>query len=34
MEKDLEDAILREMEKFILELGGGFTFVSRQKESQ
>jgi predicted nuclease of restriction endonuclease-like (RecB) superfamily len=30
-EKDLEAAILREMEAFILELGGGFTFVARQK---
>jgi predicted nuclease of restriction endonuclease-like (RecB) superfamily len=30
-EKDLEAAILREMEQFILELGGGFTFVARQK---
>jgi predicted nuclease of restriction endonuclease-like (RecB) superfamily len=30
-EKDLEAAILREMEAFILELGVGFTFVSRQK---
>lgn len=30
-EKDLESAILREMERFILELGGGFTFVARQK---
>ncbi len=30
-EKDLEDAILREMESFILELGVGFTFVARQK---
>jgi predicted nuclease of restriction endonuclease-like (RecB) superfamily len=30
-EKDLEAAILRELEKFILELGGGFTFVERQK---
>lgn len=31
LEKDLEDAILREIEKFILELGAGFTFVERQK---
>lgn len=31
LEKDLEDAILREIEKFILELGVGFTFVERQK---
>jgi predicted nuclease of restriction endonuclease-like (RecB) superfamily len=30
-EKDLETAILREMERFILELGAGFTFVARQK---
>jgi len=30
-EKNLEDAILREMEKFILELGEGFSFVERQK---
>ena len=31
LEKDLEDAVLREIEKFILELGVGFTFVERQK---
>lgn len=30
-ERDLEDAILREMEWFLLELGVGFTFVARQK---
>jgi len=30
-ERDLEDAILREMERFLLELGLGFTFVARQK---
>ncbi len=30
-EKSLEDAILRELEKFILELGQGFTFIERQK---
>lgn len=30
-EKHLEDAILRELENFILELGQGFTFVERQK---
>ncbi len=30
-EKDLEVAILREIEAFLLELGGGFTFVARQK---
>ncbi|MBB4845559.1 putative nuclease of restriction endonuclease-like (RecB) superfamily [Paucibacter oligotrophus] len=31
LEADMEAAILRELERFILELGGGFTFVSRQK---
>jgi predicted nuclease of restriction endonuclease-like (RecB) superfamily len=30
-EKDLESAILRELEEFILELGVGFAFVARQK---
>lgn len=30
-EKDLEKAILKELEQFILELGKGFTFVERQK---
>lgn len=30
-EKDLEDAILRELEKFLLELGTHFTFAARQK---
>lgn len=30
-EKDLETAILRELERFILELGRGFAFVERQK---
>lgn len=30
-EKDLENAILRELENFLLELGVGFTFVARQK---
>jgi predicted nuclease of restriction endonuclease-like (RecB) superfamily len=30
-EKDLESAILRDMESFILELGVGFSFVARQK---
>lgn len=30
-ERDLEMAILREMERFLLELGDGFTFVARQK---
>ena len=33
-EKDLEAAILREMEAFILELGVGFCFVERQKRMQ
>src|SRR5262249_32930969 len=28
---DLEAAILREMESFLIELGAGFTFVARQK---
>jgi len=30
-EKDMEAAILRELEAFIMELGSGFTFVARQK---
>jgi predicted nuclease of restriction endonuclease-like (RecB) superfamily len=30
-ERDLENAILREMERFLLELGAGFSFVARQK---
>jgi len=30
-EKDLEAAIIRELERFILELGAGFAFVARQK---
>jgi predicted nuclease of restriction endonuclease-like (RecB) superfamily len=30
-ESDLESAIIREMESFLLELGAGFTFVARQK---
>ncbi len=30
-ERDLEAAILRDMERFLLELGAGFTFVARQK---
>lgn len=34
LEKDLEDAILREIEQFLLELGVGFTFVARQKRMQ
>ncbi len=33
-EKDLEAAILREIESFILELGVGFCFVARQKRMQ
>lgn len=33
-ERDLEAAILREMESFILELGAGFSFVARQKRIQ
>lgn len=31
VERDLEDAILRDLESFLLELGAGFTFVARQK---
>lgn len=31
LERDLEQAILDELEKFILELGKGFAFVERQK---
>lgn len=31
LEKDLESAILRELESFILEFGRGFAFVERQK---
>jgi len=31
LEKDLEDAILREIESFLLELGDGFAFLARQK---
>jgi len=30
-EKDLESAILHELESFIMELGSGFTFMARQK---
>jgi predicted nuclease of restriction endonuclease-like (RecB) superfamily len=33
-EKDIETAILREIEVFILELGAGFCFVARQKRMQ
>ncbi len=31
LEKDLESAIIRELEHFILEIGKGFAFVERQK---
>ena len=31
IEKDIEDAILREMESFILEMGADFAFLARQK---
>ncbi len=31
LEKDLEAAILRELESFILEFGSGFSFIARQK---
>ncbi len=31
LENDLESAILKELESFILELGSGFTFIERQK---
>jgi len=31
IEKDLEDAIMCELEQFLLELGGGFCFLARQK---
>lgn len=34
LEKDLEDAILREIENFLLELGDGFAFLARQKRIQ
>lgn len=34
LEKDLEDAILRDLENFLLELGAGFTFIARQKRIQ
>ena len=33
LEKDLEDAILRDIENFILEIGNGFSFIARQKIS-
>jgi len=31
LERDLEDAILRELEIFLLELGAGFSFVARHR---
>lgn len=34
VEKDLEDAILRELEAFLLEMGAGFSFIARQKRLQ
>jgi predicted nuclease of restriction endonuclease-like (RecB) superfamily len=34
LERDLEDAILRNLEQFILELGAGFSFIARQKRIQ
>jgi len=34
LERDLEDAILRDIEAFLLELGAGFSFVARQKRIQ
>lgn len=34
LEKDLEDAILTDIENFILELGAGFSFIARQKRVQ
>ena len=34
LERDLEDAILRELETFLLEMGAGFSFVARQKRIQ
>jgi predicted nuclease of restriction endonuclease-like (RecB) superfamily len=34
LEKDLEDAILRELEIFLLEMGAGFSFVARQRRIQ
>ena len=32
--KDLKDAVLRDVEQFLLELGTGFTFIARQKRIQ
>ena len=34
LEKGLEDALLRELEHFLLELGAGFSFVARQRHIQ
>ena len=34
LEHNLEDAILRELEIFLLELGAGFSLVARQKRIQ
>lgn len=34
LERDFEDAILRELEMFLLELGAGFSFLARQKRIQ
>jgi len=34
LEKTLEDAILRELETFLLELGSGFSFIARQYRIQ
>lgn len=34
LEKDLEDAILRDMQHFLLELGTGFSFIARQYRLQ
>lgn len=34
LERDFEDAILRELESFLLELGAGFSFIARQKRIQ
>ena len=31
VERDVEDAIMRELEQFLLELGAGFSFIARQK---
>jgi len=34
LERDLEDAILGELETFLLEMGSGFSFIARQKRIQ